>query len=123
MKFKFSPYCKLPVLASSFFVSLHSSPVFSASTDDELFFEMPIVLSADRLERPVANAAVSISVIDKETIEATGAKTIPEVLRLIPGMQVGYSGNEFGSEPKYVVAYHGHSDEFSKQMQVLIDGR
>ncbi len=84
---------------------------------------MPIVLSANRLEQPIADAAVSITVIDRETIEASGARNIPEVLRLVPGMQVGYSGNEFGSEPKYVVAYHGHSDEFSKQMQVLIDGR
>ncbi len=101
--------------------SLGSSPLLAS--DDELFFEMPIVLSSNRLEQPVSDAAVSISVIDKETIEASGARTIPEVLRLIPGMQVGYSGNEFGSEPKHVVAYHGHSDAFSKQMQVLIDGR
>lgn len=91
--------------------------------DDELFFDMPIVLSANRLEQNISDAAVSITVIDRETIEATGARTIPEVLRLVPGMQVGYSGNEFGEEPKYVVAYHGHSDQFSKQMQVLIDGR
>ena len=92
-------------------------------TDDDLFFELPVVLSANRLEQPVSEAAVSVSVIDRETIEASGARTIPEVLRLIPGMQVGYSGNEFGDEPQYVVAYHGHSDQYSKQMQVLIDGR
>ena len=98
-----------------------STPLLAA--DDELFFDMPIVLSANRLEQPISDAAVSMSVIDRKTIEATGARTIPEVLRLIPGMQVGYSGNEFGDEPKYVVTYHGHSDQYSKQMQVLIDGR
>ena len=102
-------------------ICISSAPLYAA--DDELFFEMPVVLSANRLEQPVADAAVSVSIIDRETIEASGARTIPEVLRLIPGMQVGYSGNEFGSEPKYVVAYHGHSDQYSKQMQVLIDGR
>lgn len=93
------------------------------ATEDDLFFDMPIVLSANRLEQPASDAAVTVSVIDRATIKATGARTIPEVLRLIPGMQVGYSGNEFGDEPKYVVAYHGHSDQYSKQMQVLIDGR
>ncbi len=93
------------------------------ANDDELFFEMPVVLSANRLEQSVANAAVSISIIDRETIIASGARTIPEVLRLVPGMQVGYSGNEFGDEPQYVVTYHGHSDQYSRQMQVLIDGR
>ena len=102
----------LPLCSSS----LHAS-------DDELFFDMPIVLSSNRLEQSVSDAAVSISVIDRETIVASGARNIPEILRLVPGMQVGYSGNEFGSEPKYVVAYHGHSDEYSKQMQVLVDGR
>jgi len=100
---------------------LSSTSLFA--DDDELFFEMPVVLSANRLEQPVTEAAVSVSVIDRKTIEASGARTIPEVLRLIPGMQVGYSGNEFGDEPKYVVTYHGHSDQYSKQMQVLIDGR
>jgi len=108
-----------PLLTS--LCSFHSTPLFA--TGDELFFDMPVVLSANRLEQPVADAAVSISVIDRETIEASGARTIPEVLRLIPGMQVGYSGNEFGDEPQYVVAYHGHSDQYSRQMQVLIDGR
>ena len=104
-------------------LSAFSSPSLFANDTDELFFEMPIVLSANRLEQSVSDAAVSISVIDRETIEASGARTIPEVLRLIPGMQVGYSGNEFGDEPKYVVTYHGHSDQYSKQMQVLVDGR
>ncbi len=84
---------------------------------------MPIALSANRLEKPVSDAAVATSVIDRETIQASGARTIPDILRLIPGVQVGYSGNEFGDEPRYVVTYHGHSDQYSKQIQVLIDGR
>ena len=104
-----------------FLYLFNSTPLLAA--DDELFFEMPIVLSANRLEQPISDAAVSMSVIDRKTIEASGARTIPEVLRLVPGIQVGYSGNEFGDEPKYVVTYHGHSDQYSKQMQVLVDGR
>lgn len=105
-----------------FFLLFNATSLFAAD-DDELFFEIPLVLSANRLEQPVSDAAVSISVIDRETIEQSGARNIPEVLRLVPGIQVGYSGNEFGDEPRYVVTYHGHSDQFSKQMQVLIDGR
>ncbi len=105
------------------FLLSSSNLLLAENGDDELFFEMPVILSANRLEQPVSDAAVSISVIDRETIIASGARNIPEVLRLIPGMQVGFSGNEFGDEPKYVVAYHGQSDQYSKQMQVLIDGR
>lgn len=105
------------------FLLLFNATSLFAADDDELFFEIPVVLSANRLEQPVSDAAVSISVIDRKTIETSGARNIPEVLRLVPGMQVGYSGNEFGDEPRYVVTYHGHSDQYSKQMQVLIDGR
>lgn len=122
MKFKSSFNYRSCNYSLSFLLLFYSVPLLAAD-EDELFFEMPIVLSANRLEQPVSDAAVSVSVIDRQTIEATGARTIPEVLRLIPGMQVGFSGNEFGDEPKYVVAYHGHSDQYSKQMQVLIDGR
>ena len=121
MKLKKLCNCNFYCLTIGTLLSLSSTSLIAA--DDELFFEMPMVLSSNRLEQPVSDAAVSISVIDRDTIEASGARTIPEVLRLVPGMQVGFSGNEFGSEPKYVVAYHGHSDEFSKQMQVLIDSQ
>jgi iron complex outermembrane receptor protein len=111
--------CHYPL---GFLLLFSAIPLFAAD-DDELFFEIPVVLSANRLEQPVSDAAVSISVIDRETIERSGARNIPEVLRLVPGMQVGYSGNEFGDDPRYVVTYHGHSDQYSKQIQVLIDGR
>jgi len=121
VKLKKLSNCQCFALSIGTLISLGSAPLIAA--DDELFFEMPVVLSANRLEQPKSEAAVSMSVIDRATIEASGARTIPEVLRLIPGMQVGYSGNEFGDEPKYVVTYHGHSDQYSKQMQVLVDGR
>ena len=121
MKLKTANHYKLYIPLLSTLFSFVSPASFAA--DDELFFEMPIVLSANRLEQTVPDAAISISVIDRETIEASGARTIPEVLRLIPGMQVDYSGNEFGIEPRYVITYHGHSDQYSRQMQVLIDGR
>jgi len=121
VKLKKLSNCQCIALSFGALISLGSAPLIAA--DDELFFEMPVVLSANRLEQPKSEAAVSMSVIDRATIEASGARTIPEVLRLIPGMQVGYSGNEFGDEPKYVVTYHGHSDQYSKQMQVLVDGR
>lgn len=123
MKFKTSIYYRTRNFPLACLLLLSSSSLFANTENDELFFDMPIVLSANRLEQPISDAAVSISVIDRETIKASGARTIPEVLRLIPGMQVGFSGNQFGDEPKYVVSYHGHSEQYSKQMQVLIDGR
>ena len=97
--------------------------VHASGNADELFFEMPVVLSASRLEQPASETPIAVSTIDRQMIEASGARTIPDVLRLVPGIIVGHSANEFGDEPKIVVAYHGHTDQFSRQMQVLIDGR
>ncbi len=106
-----------------FSTSLVLLPASVSANQDDPFFEMPVVLSASRLEQPASETPVAISIIDRQIIDASGARTIPEVLRLVPGMVVGNSVNEFGDEPKIVVAYHGHTDQFSKQMQVLIDGR
>ncbi len=94
-----------------------------AATDDNLYAELPVVLSASRLDQPTSEAPLAVTIIDRDTIAASGARTIPDVLRLVPGMIVGNSANEFGDEPKIVVAYHGHTDQYSRQMQVLIDGR
>ncbi|MDH5710302.1 MAG: TonB-dependent receptor [Gammaproteobacteria bacterium] len=84
---------------------------------------MPIVLSASRLEQPISETPMAVTSIDREIIEASGARTIPEILRLVPGIVVGNSVNEWGEEAKLVVTYHGHTDQYSRQMQVLIDGR
>ena len=107
-----------------FFIFIMLSPqLFAAESDENIYAELPIVLSASRLRQPASEAPMAVSTIDRDMIEASGARTIPDVLRLVPGMVVGNSDNEFGDEPKIVVAYHGHTDQFSRQMQVLIDGR
>ena len=103
-------------------IAFNPFPPVQAS-EDNLFFDMPVVLSASRLEQPVSETPMAVSSIDRQIIEASGARTIPEILRLVPGIVVGNSVNEWGKEAKLVVAYHGHTDQYSKQMQVLIDGR
>ncbi len=104
-------------------IPLLSPSILYAAKQDDPFFDMPIVLSASRLQQPASETPVAVSIIDRQTIEASGARTIPEVLRLVPGIIVGNSVNEYGDQPKIVVAYHGHTNQYSRQMQVLIDGR
>lgn len=80
--------------------------------------DLPVVLSASRLTQPLADAPGAITIIDRELIKASGAREITDLFRLVPGFQVGMS---YYSRP--AVAYHGLADEFSRQMQVLVDGR
>ncbi|WP_339082855.1 TonB-dependent receptor [Pseudomonas sp. TMP9] len=79
---------------------------------------LPEILSATRLKQSPAAVPGSVSVIDRALIEASGARDIPELMRLVPGMMVGYvKGNEI------TVNYHGGQVGTARRMQVLIDGR
>lgn len=90
----------------------------SAVSEEEFLMELPVVLSATRLEQPRAESPAAVTVIDRAMIEASGAREIYELFRLVPGFVVGaYTGYD------PVVTNHGLSDQYSRRMQVLVDGR
>lgn len=105
--------CLLALLASSSLAEQHAAP-----SEDYFFADLPIVLSASRLAQPVAESPAAMTVIGRELIEASGAITIPDVLRLVPGFQVA-----FRHGLNQTAHYHGLADQHPKRMQVLIDGR
>lgn len=87
-------------------------------SEQDYLGDMPVVLSATRLVQPVREAPVATTIIDRQMITASGARAITDLLRLVPGVVVGY---ESGNRP--VVSVHGLTDVFSRRMQVLVDGR
>ena len=106
----FSPTCLFAEIADNTLAFLGS---------EEMYLEdMPIVISATKLEQPLNEAPVATTIIDRQMIDASGAQTIPDLLRLVPGFTVGYLS---GANP--VATYHGQSDRYSKRVQLLIDGR
>lgn len=106
--------------------SLYSGQVFCAdggldrkdAGTDLYFGELPVVLSASRLAQPIFDAPASVSVIDREMIETSGAREIADVFRLVPGMVVAHVDGH-----RRAVGYLGMLDAFNRRMQVLIDGR
>lgn len=76
------------------------------------------VLTPSRLPQRLDESPSSVTVIDRALIAASGARRLEEVLRLIPGFQVGY---KYNNQP--TVAYHGLSDEFARRVLVLINGQ
>lgn len=80
--------------------------------------DFPVVLSASRLVQPVSEAPNAMTVIDRQMIKASGFRTIAELFRLVPGM---YVGNVGANTP--IVSLNGVSDQYSRRMQVLVDGR
>ena len=94
-----------------------SSPLMA----DDLFLDsepLPQILTATRLKQSPAAVPGSMTVIDSQLINASGARDISELLRLVPGMMVG---NINGNQP--AVNYHGTNATAARRMQVLIDGR
>lgn len=83
----------------------------------EYFGELPVVLSASRLVQTVEEAPAAVTILDQDTIRASGARSIAELFRLVPGFQVGYQN---GHEP--TVTYHGLADAYARRLQVMIDG-
>lgn len=79
---------------------------------------VPLVLTPARLEQPQSEVPASVTVIDRQLIEATGAREIHEVLRLVPGMSVAKADWNIPS-----VAYHGTHARDIRRMLVQLDGR
>jgi len=98
---------------------LPSSATLALLGSESMYFEdMPVVISATRLSQPLNESPVSTTVIDRQMIDASGAQTIPDILRLVPGFTVG---NLNGNRP--VATYHGQSTRLSNRIQLVIDGR
>ncbi len=87
-------------------------------TEQDFLGDVPLVLGASRLPQRLQDAPSATIVIDRQTIEASGFNNVADVLRLVPGMYVGYFK---GHAPS--VALHGLTGEYSGRMQVLVDGR
>lgn len=106
----------LPII----FIGL-TSPVLAGSdlTEEDILGEIPVVIAATRLPQSITDTPVAITVIDRQMIEASGFIEIPDLLRLVPGFQVGLSWRDHHT----AVTYHGQSDGLPRRMQVLIDGK
>lgn len=66
----------------------------------------------------ITQTPAAIYVLTQEDIRRSGATSIPEALRLVPGLQVSRSDTDH-----WAVGIRGFADQFSKSMLVMIDGR
>jgi iron complex outermembrane receptor protein len=104
-------------------VCLGAGPLVGATATE--FADMDImellnesVTSVSRKESPFNESAAAIFVINQEDIRRTGHNSLPEMLRLVPGMNVArIHGNE------WAVSSRGFTEQYSNKLLVLIDGR
>lgn len=76
------------------------------------------VTSVSKKSEKASEAAAAIFVITNEDIRRTGATSIAEALRMVPGMQVAKGGSA-----QWAVSSRGFNDQFANKLLVLLDGR
>lgn len=96
---------------------LASTPLHAQSAPDPLELSYPTVITPTRLVQALADVPASVTIISAETIERFGIRSIPEALRLVPGMSVVHA-----TGPDYQISYHGTNSLSPQRMNVLVDG-
>ena len=94
---------------------------FAASDLTELNLEQLMdmeVTTATKRPQKLSDTAAAIFVINQEDIRRSGARSIPEVLRMVPGVQVARIDAN-----KWAISIRGFNNLFSDKILVLIDGR
>ena len=76
------------------------------------------VFSVSKKEVKLSESAAAIFVVTQEDMRRAGATSIPEALRLVPGMEVARA-----DASKWAVSARGFNDIFANKLLVLIDGR
>lgn len=76
------------------------------------------VTSVSRTPEPVTKAAAAVTVITSQDIIRSGATSIPEALRMAPGVQVASVDAH-----TWAVSARGFNDIFANKLLVMIDGR
>ncbi len=97
----------LPVLADDKLTNL--------SIEDLMELEISAVTKSPR---KVSDSAAAVFVITPEDIRRSGAANLPDVLRMVPGLQVAQVGAD-----KWAITARGSNGLFANKLLVMIDGR
>ena len=93
-------------------VNASPDPVFeSESLNNE-------VMSVDGTKSTVGQSPAAVYVLTEEMIRRSGVRTVPDALRLVPGVQVSRLNSQFTS-----ITIRGFAGTFNNKVLVQIDGR
>ena len=97
----------------------------SADTPVESYLDLDLedllsleVTSVSKKKQRLSEAAAAVFVITQEDIRRSGVTSIPEALRLAPGLDVAKLDSN-----KWAISSRGFNSQFANKLLVLIDGR
>ncbi len=83
----------------------------------EELMNIKVTLASKKIES-LSEIAAAITVITQDDIRRSGATSLPEVLRMVPGIQVAHIDAN-----KWAVSARGFNGKYANKLLVLIDGR
>jgi len=107
----------LSLLSTRVTKGTESSPRDLAELSIEELMDVRVELVSRKPER-LWDAAAAIFVITEEDIKRSGARSLPEALRMVPGMYVAQIDAN-----TWVVTARGFAGRFANKLLVQIDGR
>lgn len=118
-------FSALAISVSAFAFPLCAQPTEGAGTESSDLLDLSLqqlsdieVTSVSKRSEKASQAAAAIYVITQEDIRRSGLENIPELLRMVPGLQVARSGSQ-----NWIVTSRGFAGQFANKLLVLIDGR
>ena len=94
-------------------------PIFSASTfaaTSAADSNETLVITANRFEQPVSSVLAPFTIIERDEIEASQAKSVVDILRFLPGVDISQSGGRGQQASIYIRGTN------SAHTLVLLDG-
>src|SRR5271169_6846398 len=116
--------CSRQILASLGILSLLIGPVWAqeqpadltkVNIEDLMNIE---VTSVSKKEQKLSRVAAAVFVITPEDIRRSGATNIPDLLRMVPGLQVAQINGS-----TWAITARGFDGQYSNKLLVLVDGR
>ena len=107
-----------PLLAVTFLLAAEvgaSDDLAHMSLEELMDIEVSL---QSRKPRPISQSAAAVAVITSDDLRRSGVRSLPEALRLVPGLQVGIVDAN-----KWNVTARGFAGLFANKLLVLIDGR
>lgn len=106
-------------------ILLATGALSASGAEGDPFFDLDLkevlnleITSVSKKPQTISRAAAAVFVITSDDIRRSGASSIPDVLRMAPGIQVGQISNN-----SWAISARGMDGRFTNKLLVLIDGR
>src|SRR5437879_12845022 len=102
-------------VVSSVYAQQQTAKLSAMSLEDLLNIE---VTSVSKTEQKLSQTASAIYVVTQEDIQRSGATNIPDLLRMVPGMDVGQI-----NASSWAISARVLNELYSHALLVMVDGR